>query len=443
MHVSLLTSVLALSATVAALPGRSNGRDSNGNNGEESQSWKNKIKNVVVLVLENRSFDTFAGGLTYNNKIDGLAHRKYCNPVNVTDPTNNTQICAANTALNVAPDDPNHSMSGGNMQVYGTFHPDNTTPALMDGFVTEQRIAHKNEDLKATAEVINYYTPEHIPVFNSMAENFVLFDRWFAAVPGPTNPNRAYLTSGTSAGHGKNDASFNVHAQTQRSIFQQLSENNITWTNYYNSSFAPDAMFYNWTVTSGNTVNVKKLNNAFWTDAANGTLPQFTYINPECCSFDSFHPPSSMYNGEKFVKRIYEALRNGPQWKDTLFIMTFDEHGGFADHVVPPTNVPAGDSLTYTEKAIDGKSNTFDFTSLGIRVPTVLMSDWLPKGAIETHGRNNGRVYTHTSILGFVAKLWNLDNLTPRTAWSSTFEDLILDEPRKDTPATLPEPVDY
>lgn len=79
---------------------------------------------------------------------------------------------------------------------------------------------------------MNFYTQDQIRVFADMAENFVLFDRWFAAVPGPTNPNRAYLTSGTSAGHGSNDEEFNVYGLPQRSVFQQLSENNVTWINY-------------------------------------------------------------------------------------------------------------------------------------------------------------------------------------------------------------------
>lgn len=79
---------------------------------------------------------------------------------------------------------------------------------------------------------MNFYTEDQIRVFATMAENFVLFDRWFAAVPGPTNPNRAYLTSGTSAGHGSNDEGFEVFALPQRSVFQQLSENNVTWINY-------------------------------------------------------------------------------------------------------------------------------------------------------------------------------------------------------------------
>jgi phospholipase C len=104
---------------------------------------------------------------------------------------------------------------------------------------------------------MNYYPPEHIPVFASIAENFVLFDRWFCSVPGPTNPNRAYITSGTSHGHGKNDADFGDYAIPQTSVFEVLDKAGISWTNYQNSTtgpglgFNPDAAFYNWTFTSG------------------------------------------------------------------------------------------------------------------------------------------------------------------------------------------------
>lgn len=102
----------------------------------------------------------------------------------------------------------------------------------------------------------------------------------------------------------------------------------------------------------------------------------------------------------------------------------------------PPVNVPAGDDKTYTEKG-----HVFDFTRLGVRVPTVLLSPWVGKGVIEHKGKNNGGEYSHSSILGLLAKLWDLENLTPRTAWSSTFEHLFLDKIRKDTPKKLPEPV--
>jgi phospholipase C len=327
----------------------------------------------------------------------------------------------------------------------------------MRGFVTEQSFTFDTLNKTRAAEAINYYTQDQIPVFATMSENFVLFDQWFASVPGPTNPNRAYITSGTSHGHGMNDAGFLVYGLPQRSIFQQLSEANITWMNYQNATshlglgtapeigFNPDAAFYRWTLESGKALtNIAPLDR-FYKDAAAaaGTLPQFTYINPECCSYQSFHPPSPITLGEKFIKGIYEAVRNSPQWESTLFILTFDEHGGFGDHVPPPVNVPAGDDLTYTEKAPDGKNMTFDFTRLGVRVPTLLISPWVGKGVIEHKGTNKGREYDHTSILGTLQELWRLDTLTPRVAWSSTFEHLIGNPYRHDPPATLPDPFPY
>ncbi|KAA8647794.1 hypothetical protein EYZ11_004708 [Aspergillus tanneri] len=434
LAMSILSLVTFFSLGVAGLP-----------HGPAAQSSGSPIKNVVVLVQENLSFDTFAGGLTYNPDIDGLVNTKYCNPANVSD-VNSPKVCAEPIAKNVAPDDPDHSISGGNQQVYSTYHPTNKNDVpSMQGFVTEQIISYGLDgDLERAAEVINYYTPEHVPVFNAMAENFVLFDRWFASVPGPTNPNRAYLTSGTSHGHGTNDNDFLTSSLPQVSIFEQLSNANISWINYSNTTdFLPDAQFYQWTAKSGKAdTNVKPLNQ-FFKDAQSGSLPRFTWINPECCSYMSFHPPSPINMGEGFIKSIYEAVRSSPQWHETLFILTFDEHGGFADHVSPPENVPAGDDLTYTEKAKDGKSITFGFDRLGIRVPTVLISPWVGKGIVQNSPSDQSGEYTHTSILKFVADLWDLDILTPRVAWSPNFNHLITNTFRDDTPEKLPSPADF
>ncbi|CAO3645853.1 unnamed protein product [Cunninghamella echinulata] len=461
-------SLFLVAATALAVPhgkdhdhhGKGHGKG-HGHHGKDTNAWKKNIKNVVVLVQENRSFDSFAGGLSYSKDIDGLLHHKYCNPADVTNPKSE-QVCANALAKadNAVGDDPNHSMTGINVQLFGTTTPDEaaikagTLKPSMEGFISEQMYAYKTNNLTRVSQAINYYTPEHIPVFNTLAENFVLFDRWFCDVSGPTNPNRAYLTSGTSHGHGRNDDAFNYGGLPQKSIFQQLSEKNITWINYSNSTtspkgyiapgdegvkgFNPDSLFYEWTVKNDIAKDHVKPFSQFLTDAKNGELPTFTYINPECCDFDSFHPPSPATLGEQFVKLVYEALRSSPQWKDTLFILTFDEHGGFGDHVQPPSNVPAGDDLTYTEN-----KHVFDFTRLGVRVPTLLLSDWVPKGVVEHKGTNNGKEYTHSSILGFLAKLWDLDNLTPRTAYASTFEHLILDKPRTDVPDVLPKPVSF
>ena len=400
------------------------------------------IKNVVVLVQENLSFDNIAGGLTYNKNIDGLVNRQHCNPSNVSDP-HSPQVCAQPIAKNIAADDPDHSIVGGNMQVYGTYHPDlGQDFPTMNGFVTEQIHSYSaGQNFSRAAEVINYYLPENVPVFNSMAENFVLFDRWFAAVPGPTNPNRAYLTSGTSHGHGDNDNGFLTSALPQVSIFEQLSNANISWINYSNTTdFLPDALFYKWTAQSGKGVSNVQPIDQFYEDAKDGKLPQFTWINPECCSYMSFHPPSPMNLGEGFMKSIYEALRSSPQWNDTLFILTFDEHGGFADHVSPPEDVPAGDNLAYTEMAPDDTEYTFHFDRLGIRVPTVLISPWVGQGVIQNTPTDQTGEYTHTSILKFLSQLWNLDILTPRVEYSPNFAGLITNVFRNDTPVTLPAP---
>lgn len=442
-----LAILTVFSASGLVLAGKGNG---NGHGGGSPLS--DRIKNVVILVEENRSFDNLAGGFTYSHDIDGLVHTKFCNPLNVSNPKLGT-ICATPTLPNVNHDDPNHSISGTNMGLYSKFHPTTKDKENMQGFVYEQGLTFNTTDAARKAEIIQYYSEDHVPVLRSLAENFVLFDKWFCSVPGPTDPNRAYLTSGTSFGHGRNDADYNVAAIPSRSLFEQLSEKGIPWINYFNSSFAPDALFYNWTVSSGAAkTNLKPLTQ-FYTDAKAGTLPKFSYINPECCSIQSFHPPSATSDSEIFVKGIYEALRSSPQWNETLFILTFDEAGGFADHVPPPVGVPPGDHLTYTEKAQDGKNYTFDFTRLGPRVPTYLISPWVGKGVVE-HNRNgggggqdqrgskSGDIYTHTSILKFLSNLWGLEYLTPRVEWSASFEHLFL-EKQRDTLQSLPTPVAF
>lgn len=405
------------------------------------------IKNVVVLVQENLSFDHFAGGLTYNDSIDGLVNREYCNPANVSH-SHSEKVCARNEAANIATDDPNHSISGINMQIFGTYHPLARAPSSMNGFITEQRASYQTDNLTCAAEVIDYFAPEHIPVFNALAENFVLFDRWFAAVPGPTNPNRAYLTSGTSHGHGRNDFTFLISGLPQKSIFEQLSEKGISWKNYENSTrsdppFLPDALFYEWTakshVAKSNVLPIER----FYQDARAGKLPQFTWINPECCRYTSMHPPSPINMGENFVKSVYEAVRNSPHWNESLFILTWDEHGGFADHVPPPTDIPAGDSLTYTEQAPDGRGYTFHFDRLGVRVPTILASPWVEKGLVQSKPPDGDNDYTHTSILKFLCELWDLESLSPRVDWSPSFGDLITSEYRYDTPKQLPDAADF
>lgn len=261
----------------------------------------------------------------------------------------------------------------------------------------------------------------------------------------PTDPNRAYVLSGTSAGHGSNDASFylHVHGQTQRSIFQQLSETNHTWKNYYTSVDMIDAYFFDWTFTSGNidkAVPIKE----FYSDAAAGQLPEFSFIDPSCCGAgtNSMHPTGLISDGEMLIKNVYDSLRSSPQWNETLFVLTFDETGGFHDHVPPPLAVPP-DNLTYTETAPNGQDYTFSFNRLGGRIPTFLISPWVGAGQVEQQGTNStGQVvsYSASSLLRTLGYLWDFDPFTPRVASSASFDHLIQSSMRTNTPLTMPNP---
>lgn len=139
------------------------------------------------------------------------------------------------------------------------------------------------------------------------------------------------------------------------------------------------------------------------------------------------HPAGLVSDGEVFLKQIYDALRAGPQWGNTLFIVTFDETGGFADHVAPPL-APRPDGFSYNTSTPDGVGYTFNFDRLGGRVPTWLISPWVDSGKVEQLGMNsNGETvaYSATSILKTLGYLWDFAPFTPRVEWSPSFDHLI------------------
>ncbi|KAK1749686.1 phosphoesterase [Echria macrotheca] len=411
------------------------------------------IKNVVILVMENRSLDNLLGGQTTAGIENPINNGPYCNYYNISNPSAG-QACSAASDYNSVANDPDHAVYGNNFEFYGTFTPNNaaiaagTLVATQKGFVQEQIRLYPSV-AKATIgkQVMNYYTEAQVPVLTALVKNFVTFNHWHSDIPGPTDPNRAALTSGTSYGHGSNDAAFSSHGLPQRSIFQQLSETSHTWINYYDTAggTGPDAEFYNWTYTSGNTGRVQSLAN-FYTAAAAGTLPEFSYLNPSCCGVgtNSMHPSGKISDGEALVKKVYESLRAGPQWNKTLFILTFDESGGFHDHVPPPL-APAPDSLTYTAST-PGGSYTFPFNRLGGRIPTLLISPWVAKAHVEQLGTNSaGQTvsYSASSVLRTMGTLWGFSPFNPRVAAAPSFENLIQATLRTDTPVTLPSPASF
>ncbi|KAL2813227.1 phosphoesterase [Aspergillus granulosus] len=413
---------------------------------------KSHIKNVVILVMENRSFDNILGGQKTHGLDNPLHNGPFCNPFNLTDPSQG-QACTAPKSFDSVINDPDHAIYGNNIQFYGDYTPDNEAiasgklQAHNKGFAHEQMRLYANKANKTdlVTQVMHYYTEEQVPVLTSLVKNYLTFNHWHSDIPGNTNPNRAALTSGTSHGHGLNDAGFDNHELPVRSIFQQLTETNHTWVNYVDPAggTGPDAGFYNWTYATGNEDKIVPLAN-FYDDAAAGALPELTYINPSCCGVGttSMHPSGLISDGETFIKSVYDALRSGPQWDNTLFILTFDESGGFHDHVPAPL-APRPDDLTFTLKTPNGENYTFPFNRLGGRIPTLLISPWVGKGTVEQKGTNfDGQKvsYSATSILRTLGYLWDFEPFTPRVEHAASFEHLIRKKARKDTIERLPEP---
>lgn len=228
----------------------------------------------------------------------------------------------------------------------------------------------------------------------------------------------------------------------KKTIFDQITQANLTWKNYYNDT--PWEMFL--ATLAHSPENLRPMEE-FWEDAKTGNLPSFAWLNPRSginittgVGSNDQHPDHDVNAGEQYYKDIYEALRASPAWNETLFIITFDEHGGFYDHVPPPMGVPPPDNETsYPDKDVK-------FDRLGIRVPTLLISPWISKGTVISRApaaQNPApdSEYDLTSIISTTRKLLGIDlpPLTHRDAWSSTFEHVVsADSPRTDCPEHLP-----
>ena len=234
---------------------------------------------------------------------------------------------------------------------------------------------------------------------------------------------------------------FDFNQLPQKSMFQAASETGHTWKSYQVDGSEQDALWYTWTYNTNNTNLVQPMD-AFFADAALGQLPDLAYINPSCCGngTNSMHPTGWVTDGQQFIKDIYEALRMSPQWNNTMWILTFDETGGFHDHVQPPLAVRP-DNLTYTETTPNGQNYTFSFDRLGGRLPTWLISPWVTP-QVEQKGTNSDSKsvsYSASSTLRTIGYLWDWEPFTPRVEKAASFDHLIGTTASKSFPTALPE----
>ncbi|KAK6925529.1 Phosphoesterase [Dillenia turbinata] len=402
-----------------------------------SLALPNPIKTVVVLVMENRSFDHMLGWMKkLNPKINGVDGSE-SNPLSTTDP-NSPRIFFQDQSHYVDPD-PGHSFQAIREQIFGS-NDTSADPPPMNGFA--QQANSMNSTMPES--VMNGFQPDKVAVYKALVSEFAVFDRWFASVPSSTQPNRLFVHSGTSGGATSNIPQKLASGYPMRTIFENLDDAGFSFGIYYQN--IPATLFYR---------NLRKLKylgkfhayDSLKDDAKAGKLPNYVVVEQRYTDTKSEpgnddHPSHDVYQGQMFVKEVYETLRAGPQWNETMFIITYDEHGGFFDHVPTPVRgVPSPDGIVGPEPF------NFTFDRLGVRVPTIVVSPWIEKGTV-VHGPNGSPFptseYEHSSIPATVKKLFNLPSfLTKRDEWAGTFEGIVQTrtEPRTDCPETLPTPV--
>lgn len=336
---------------------------------------KSPIKTIVVLVMENRSFDHVLGWLKQTRPdIDGLSGNEF-NRLNASDPTS-PKVFVSNDAVFID-SDPGHSIQAITEQIFGS----NTTrsdPAPMNGFVQQA----KSMDAEGMAKtVMSGFKPELVPVYTELAKEFAVLDRWFASVPASTQPNRFYVHSATSHGASSNVRKDLIHGFPQRTIFDSLDENNLSFGIYYQN--IPATLFFQSLRKLKHIFKFHEYNLMFKLHAKLGKLPNYVVVEQRYFDVNLFpanddHPSHDVAVGQRFVKEVYETLRSSPQWEEMAFLITYDEHGGFYDHVpTPVSGVPNPDGI------IGPDPFYFRFDRLGVRVPTLLISPWIDKGTGE------------------------------------------------------------
>lgn len=399
---------------------------------------KGPIKTLVVLVMENRSFDHMLGWLRSKGgrpDIDGLTGRE-SNHVKASDPSS-PEVFVSDGAAYVDYD-PGHSFQAIREQIFGS-DDSSAVPAPMSGFA--QQAESMGEGLSGT--VMRGFAPEAVPVYSALAEEFAVFDRWFASVPASTQPNRFYVHSATSHGATSNVRRDLIHGFPQKTIFDSLDEDGLSFGVYYQN--IPAVLFFKSLRKLKHLVKFHSYKLAFKLHAKQGRLPNYVvieqhYFDVKLSPANDDHPSHDVARGQRLVKEIYETLRASPQWNETALLITYDEHGGFYDHVpTPVTGVPNPDGI------IGPDPFYFKFDRLGVRVPSILISPWIEKRTVihEPKGPTPNSQFEHSSVPATVKRLFNLNSnyLTKRDAWAGTFESYfsLRKTPRTDCPEKLPE----
>ncbi|MGI9021985.1 MAG: alkaline phosphatase family protein [Acidimicrobiales bacterium] len=412
-----------------------------------------RIEHVVVLMLENRSFDNLLGFLHHPDPdaFDGLSVGQHHN------------VDAAGTAVKSTDDgvpsglDPDHSHEGALRQMAAV-----GDVAANGGFLRSyEEWLRGHEDLAGPAEAVMKCLDPAVqcPVIAGLALEFAVCTAWFSSVPGETWPNRNFAHAATS------DGTVNIELGLfyDRTIFELIARKRKSWHVYYDGT--PQVWCYPKLWRRRTFVDFflrRRANIGNWFEFsqfaghAAGTLPSYSFIEPAHNRIyspegaprrtNSQHPHNNLENsddfagGEALIATVYEALRANPaQFAKTLLVITYDEHGGLYDHVDPPAAVPPGDRVwpgltrlvgrwfraKADREAKQKRNKSFDFRRLGVRVPAVLVSPWIPPATIVN------QTLDHASIPATLRQVFAPDAkpLTARDAKAATFHRVVTESP--------------
>jgi phospholipase C len=364
------------------------------------------LKHIVVLMMENRSFDHMLGFMKQQVPgIDGLDGNE-SNPDNAVPPQDVTVQATAAAQAELDPD-PDHSWPGTNVQIFGNEQGVDDGSPKMKGFV--KCYFSKRQDVDHSHNIMNCFSPDNLPVLTYLAQQYAVCDRWFASLPGPTVPNRLFAHFGTSFGNVDNSMKFGDNG---KSIYSRLMNAGHSTKIYY---FDDKSASVGFTFLLQNQPETMGTYEDFKSDCANGLLPDYSCVEPNYSDHDDFlasdqHPDHNIIAGENFIGDVYNRVRQSPLWESTLLLIVYDEHGGTFDHVRPPQIQPDG---------VPDPISGFRFDRLGIRVPAIFVSPWIQPGTI-IHTQ-----YEHASIPASVANLFIADpaqrNLTVREQRAKLF----------------------
>ena len=336
------------------------------------------IEHIVVVMMENRSFDHFLGWLPgADGKQEGLS---YPDNFGAMQPTH----ALAPDYQGCGHPDPDHSYEGGRVEY------DN---GACDGWLR----ADSND-----AFAIGYYVANDLAFLGGAAPQWVVCDRYFAPIMAPTYPNRIYQHAAQT---DRLDDTL-LPLVTLPTIWDRLADHSLIGRYYF--SDIPFLAFW-----GAKYVGISRLIDEFFGDCSAGTLPHVAFVDPgfageEQGLSNDDHPHADIRNGEFFLNSIYEAVTSSPAWPNTILVINFDEWGGFFDHVPPAVaSVPPGDAALGS----DGLR--------GFRVPALVISPWSPRGTVAH------RLYDHTSVLKMIEWRWNLRPLTVRDATANNLAEVL------------------